>query len=84
MFKLSLWQKAEEAPPQPRPPASADVGVETVNRLLEAKMNLLRATLEARVALLRAQAMACDSVQTKREIEIRADEAEFIVQKMIG
>ena len=84
MFKLTLWSRQAETPPKPEEPApTGDAGVDSVNRLIEAKMNLIRAGLEARAALLRAQAEACDSVATKAEIGFRADEAEFIIAKFL-
>lgn len=55
-----------------------------VRDLVEARMNMLRATLQTRAAYLKAQGLSCDSAALRTEITARVEELEFVLGQMGG
>lgn len=79
-FNLSFWRAPEKRVVVDR---EDDLG-DTVAKMVDARMTLLRATFAARAATLRGQAFVTDSALRKAELNARADELDFVVAEMGG
>ena len=80
-FRLPFWEQRPERVSTPSPAADP---VEQANAIVDARMNVLRATLKARAVVLRAQASATDSTALRTELLARADEDDFICGQADG
>ena len=69
------WKRPD---PPPQAPDDTTLG-DAVEAMLQAKMDILRATLKAREAFLRAMASQTDSKAVKADCSSRADEVAFIL-----
>lgn len=79
-FNLSFWRAPEKRVVVDR---EDDLG-DTVAKMVDTRMTLLRATFASRAATLRGQAFVADSALRKAELNARADELDFVVAEMGG
>lgn len=80
-FELSNWFRR----PERRAVVNDDEALgSAVHEIVEARMTMLRATLQGRAAMLKAQSISTDSASLKTELDARVRELEFVIGQMGG